>query len=120
MDAAADRDGAGKENGPTDDEKAKRHEGIADMQNEDEPVAQGPITRPPSQPDSLDDRREEQERPRRRPSGSEDPKGKGRSRSRQHPAIKAAKRLRKPPGVFTRQPIAGEAWNDTPADQRNQ
>jgi hypothetical protein len=53
----------GKESGPADDEKAKRHEGIADMQNQDEPVAQGPIAGPPSQPDSLDDRREEQDWP---------------------------------------------------------
>ncbi|MET3302285.1 hypothetical protein ABIF53_003300 [Bradyrhizobium japonicum] len=101
-------------------EETERHEDIADMQDQEQPLARGAVASPARKPHQMQHADERHRGAGHHIQRRHDPRDQRQRAQCDHRAIEAAERDRQAAGIELDQPVAGEARNDAASDQRDQ
>lgn len=101
-------------------DEAERHEGITDMEDQQQPLTRGAIAGPACQPDQMQHADDCHQNTGDHVQRRDDPRDQRQRARSDHSAVKTSERHRQATGVELDQPVAGEARNDAAADQRDQ
>ena len=108
------------ERGKAAQEEAQRHEGKADMQDQDEPVSERAITGPTGEPQRIEQGGGQQRHAGRRAVWRHHPEGEAGGAERHAELVEASKLRGHPARWAPHQPVAREARDDASADHCDQ